>query len=327
MTRFPRRLLLSGLLAAPAIGTARAQSFPTRPVSIVVPFAPGGASDIVGRIIARGLQTQLGQPVVVENVAGAGGSIGTLRVARAAPDGYTLTLGHIGTLAANVPLYPNLGYDPRRDFAPIGLVVRNPAMLGVSLRSGVTDLRGFIEFVRARNGDATFGTAGVGSQTHLAAALFLNLTGLRATIVAYRGSGPAVQDLAAGTVDAVMEQTLTLIPAHRSGIIRALAVTTPQRITQTPDVPTFAEAGLPAFDAGNWQALAAPRGTPEPVIARLTAALIAAQDDPEVRQRFADLAAEVPQAADRGPAYLARHIDTEVTRWIRIVREADIRLD
>ncbi|MGG5809633.1 Bug family tripartite tricarboxylate transporter substrate binding protein [Falsiroseomonas sp. CW058] len=324
--RVTRRLLLSAMaagLARPAL----AQSFPARAVTIVVPFAPGGASDIVGRIIARGLQTQLGHPVVVENVAGAGGSIGTVRVARAPADGYMLTLGHIGTLAANVPLYPNLGYDPRRDFAPIGLVVRNPAMLGVSLRSGVRDLRGFIEHVRAKQGEATFGTAGSGSQTHLAAALFLNLTGLRGTIVAYRGSGPAVQDLAAGTIDAVMEQTLTLIPAHRSGIIRALAVTTRQRIEQVPDVPTFAEAGLPAFDAGNWQALAAPRGTPEPVVARLVAALSAAQDDPEVQQRFRDLAAEIPAPADRGPAFLARHIDAEVTRWIRIVREANITVD
>jgi tripartite-type tricarboxylate transporter receptor subunit TctC len=326
MIRTTRRLLLAGA-AATLSRPAFAQGFPARAVTIVVPFAPGGASDIVGRIIARGLQTQLGQPVVVENVAGAGGGIGTQRVARAAADGYTLTLGHIGTLAANVPLYPNLGYDPRRDFAPIGLVVRNPAMLGVSLRSGVRDLRGFIEYVRAKNGEATFGTAGSGSQTHLAAALFLNLTGLRGTIVAYRGSGPAVQDLAAGTIDAVMEQTLTLIPAHRSNIVRALAVTTQARIEQTPDVPTFAEAGLPAFDAGNWQALAAPRGTPDAVVARLAAALSAAQDDAEVLQRFRDLAAEVPTGNDRGPAFLARHIEAEVTRWTRIVRDANITLD
>jgi tripartite-type tricarboxylate transporter receptor subunit TctC len=326
MPHATRRLLLTGLaaLAAPA---ARAQTFPARPVTIVVPFAPGGASDIVGRIVARGLQAQLGQPVIVENLAGAGGTIGTQRVARAAPDGYTLTLGHSGTLAANVALYPNLAYDPRRDFAPIGLVVRNPVMLAVSLRSDVRDLRGFLEYLRARNGDATFGTAGAGSQTHLASALFLNMTERQGTIVAYRGSGPAVQDLAAGTIDAVVEQTLSLIPAHRSNLVRALAVTTERRLEQVPDVPTFAEAGLPAFDAYNWQALAAPRGTPEPVVAQLAAALSRAQDDPEVQQRFRDLAAEVPSGADRNPAFLARHIEGEVTRWGNIVRAANITLD
>lgn len=322
-----RRLVLSGLIGGAAAGPALAQGFPTRPVTINVPFAPGGSSDVVGRIIARGLQAQLGQPVVVENTAGAGGTIGTQRVARAAPDGYTLTLGHSGTLAANVPLYPNLGYDPRRDFAPIGLVVRNPVVLAVSLRSGVQDLRGFIDFVRAKNGDATFGTAGSGSQTHLASALLLHLADLRGTIVAYRGSGPAISDLVAGTLDAVVEQTLTLIPAHRSGLVRALAVTTRHRLEQIPDVPTFAELGMPQFDASNWQALAAPRGTPEPVLARLAAALSAAQDDPEVQQRYQELAAEVPPPGDRGPAFLARHIETEVARWTETVQAAGIRLD
>jgi tripartite-type tricarboxylate transporter receptor subunit TctC len=324
--RLPRRVLLPALAGLAVAPRAMAQAFPARPVTIVVPFAPGGASDIVARIIARGMQGPLGQPVVVENVGGAGGTIGTQRVARATPDGYTLTLGHIGTLGANVALYPNLGYDPR-EFAAIGLVIRNPAMLGVSLRSGVRDLAGFRDFLRRRNGDATFGTAGTGSQTHLAAALFLNLTGLKATIVAYRGSGPAMQDLAAGTIDAMMEQTLTLIPAHRSGVVRALAVTGARRVDQVPDVPTFAEAGLPQFDAANFQALAAPRGTPEPVVARLAAALSAALDDPEVIGRFRDLAAEIPQGGDRGPAYLTRHIDAEVTRWARIVREANITVD
>jgi tripartite-type tricarboxylate transporter receptor subunit TctC len=322
-----RRLVLSGLIGAAAAGPALTETFPTRPVTINVPFAPGGASDIVGRIIARGLQTQLGQPVIVENSAGAGGTIGTQRVARAVPDGYTLTLGHSGTLAANVPLYPNLGYDPRRDFAPIGMVVRNPVVLAVSLRTGVQDMRGFLEHLRARNGDATFGTAGSGSQTHLASALFLHQTGLQGTIVAYRGSGPAVSDLTAGTIDAVVEQTLSLIPAHRSGLVRAIAVTTQQRLDQIPDVPTFAEAGMPQFDAYNWQALAAPRGTPEPVLHRLAAALSAAQDDPDVQQRFKDLAAETPPPSERGPRFLARHIEGEVARWTQIVQAAGIKLD
>lgn len=329
--RISRRLIIRSMfassLAAAAMHPALAQNFPTRAITINVPFAPGGASDIVGRIIARGMQTHLGQPVIVENTAGAGGSIGTLRVARSAPDGYTLTLGHSGTLAANVALYPNLGYDPRRDFDPVGLVVRNPVVLAVSLRSGVRDMRGFLEMVRGRNGDATFGTAGSGSQTHLASALFLHLTGLKGTIVSYRGSGPAVSDLAAGTIDAVVEQTLSLIPAHRAGLAHAIAVTTERRLEQIPDVPTFAEAGLPAFDAYNWQALAAPRGTPRPVLARLVAALLAAQGDPEVQQRFKDLAAETPEPADRGPDFLARHIGSEVTRWSAIVQSAGIRLD
>jgi tripartite-type tricarboxylate transporter receptor subunit TctC len=315
------------LLALAAVPAAAAQTFPSRPVTIIVPFAPGGASDVVGRIVAKGLQQHLGQPVVVENVSGAGGTIGTQRAARAAPDGYTLTLGHMGTLAANVVLYPNLGYDPRRDFAPIGLVVRNPVVLGVSLRSGVRDFRGFLDYLRARGGDATFGTAGAGSQTHLASALFLHLTGLRGTIVSYRGSGPAINDLVAGTIDAVIEQTLSLIPAHRGGTIVALAVTTRERLAQIPDVPTFAEVGLPQFDAYNWQALVAPRRTPEAAVARLSAALDAALDEAEARQRFEELAAETPGAPDRGPEPLRRHIEGEVAKWADLIRVAGIRID
>ncbi|MCK8784511.1 tripartite tricarboxylate transporter substrate binding protein [Roseomonas sp. NAR14] len=325
-----RRSLLLAPLALAAVLLARpaeAQEFPTRAVTMVIPYAPGGSTDVLGRIVARGMGKALGQPVVVENQGGAGGNIGTQRVVRAAPDGYTLTFGNLGPLAANVQLYPNLGYDPRRDLAPIGVAASNPMVLAVSPRIEVRDLAGLLGHLRAEDGNVPFGNAGPGSTSHLAASLFLQLSGTRATLVGYRGVGPVLTDLAAGVVEVLIDQTLTLIPAHRGGTARALAVATPQRLPQLPDVPTFAEAGVPGFDMQVWNALLAPAGTPAPVIARLVAALNAGLDDPEAKQRLEELAAVVPQGEARGPEALRRLIASEVDRWSGLIRDASIRVE
>jgi tripartite-type tricarboxylate transporter receptor subunit TctC len=317
------RVIVAIIVSCLGIFGAQAETYPSRPVTIIVPFAAGGTTDAVARIVARYMSADLGQPVLVENVAGAGGTIGTNRAVRATPDGYTLTFGHFGTLAANSILYPELNYDPRRDITPIGVAVRNPMVLAVSNRMGVQDFKSFVELLRQRGDRITFGTAGKGSQTDMASALFLHLLGLRATRVSYRGSGPAINDVVAGNVDAILEQTLGLMPLHVAKSLRALAVNTSERIDQMPDVPTFAEVGLPGFNAKVWQALAAPRGLDPAVVNRLAASLGAALKTSEVRQRFADLAAEIPPPNEQGPQAMQALIASEMPRWTEVIREID----
>ncbi|WP_419897162.1 Bug family tripartite tricarboxylate transporter substrate binding protein [Roseomonas sp. USHLN139] len=329
-----KNLLKAGLAALglagailPAAAPAAAQDFPSRTITMVVPYAPGGSTDVLGRILARGMGKALGQTVVVENQGGAGGSIGTQRVVRAAADGYTLVFGNTGPLAANVALYPNLGYDPRSDLAPIGLGASNPMVIAASNRSGVRTLDALLGRLRSLKGEATFGNAGAGSTSHLAAALFLQITGTQATAVGYRGVGPAMTDLTAGVIDALIDQTLTMIPAHKGQQVVALAVATPQRLPQLPDVPTFAEAGVGHFNMAVWNALLAPAATPAPVVARLVRALDAALDDTEVRTRLGELAAVLPEGEGRGPEPLRQLIAGEVERWGVTIREAGIRVE
>jgi tripartite-type tricarboxylate transporter receptor subunit TctC len=247
-----------------------------------------------------------------------------MRAVRAEPDGYTLTFGHIGTLAANAALYPSLNYDPRRDITPIGVAVRNPMVLAVSNKSGVRSFAEFNNFLSQKAGQVMFGTAGVGSQTDLASALFLFMTGQKATRVPYRGSSMAINDLLAGHIDAVIEQTLTLIPLHNNGSVHALAVNTSERISQMTDVPTFKELGLPRFDAKVWQALAGPRGLPAAVVDRLAQSLERVLQNADVKKRFDDLAAEIPPAEERGPQAMKILIESEVPQWTKVIQDAGI---
>lgn len=326
----PRR----GLLAAvPLLGlmtrtrAADAQGgFPSRAVTMVVPAAPGGSTDALARIVARPMAVALGQSVVVENVGGAGGTIGTRRGSAAAPDGHTLIVGNNGTLAANLSLYANLGFDAR-DFAPIGLIATVPMVLAASPRSGIRTFGEFMDRLRERGEGVTFGTPGVGSTGHLAPAYFLHLAGLRATLVSYRGAGPAMADLAAGTVDAVIDQTVTMIAAHRGGTAVALAVTGPSRLSQIPEIPTFAEAGMPSFDMQVWNAVCAPRGTPRAVCERLAAALAVAFDDGEARRRLDDLSARAPASAERGPDHLGALVRQDAETWAGVVRATGMRAE
>ncbi len=318
------RAILLMVLSLVGLSDAAAQQYPNRPITIIVPFAAGGATDAIARIVSLYMAADLGQSIIVENVGGAGGSIGTMRVVKAEPDGYTLTFGHIGTLAANAALYPRLNYDPRRDITPIGVAVRNPMVLAVSNQSGVKDFEGFKDYLNRKVDQVTFGTAGAGSQTDLASALFLFMCGHKATRIPYRGSGPAINDLVAGHIDAVIEQTLTLIPLHNSGSVRALAVNTTERIRQMADVPTFKELDLPQFDAKVWQALAGPPGLPQSVVSRLAQSLEGALQNADVKKRFDDLAAEIPPAAERGPQAMKRLVESEVPRWTKVIQDAGI---
>jgi tripartite-type tricarboxylate transporter receptor subunit TctC len=262
--------------------------------------------------------------VVVENVSGGGGLVGLLRVGRAEADGHTLVFGNMGIFAALVAMNPDGGFDPRRDLAPIGLVAHVPMVLSASPRGGIRTLPALLDHIRRHGERATFGTAGVGTTSHLAPAYLLHLTGLKATLVSYRGAGPAMNDLAAGVVDAVIDQTVTMIPAHRGGTAVALATSARERVPQLPDVPTFAEAGLPAFDLVIWNALAAPRGTPPEVVARLAAAIEAALQDAEMRRRLEELAAIIPPPEERGPEALGARIAGDAAKWIEVVRQTGL---
>jgi tripartite-type tricarboxylate transporter receptor subunit TctC len=302
-------------LAAPAL----AQAFPQRNITIIVPSAPGGTLDALARYFGQAMAPLLGRSVVVENIGGAGGLIGMQRAARAEADGHTLVFGNMGVMAVGYVLNPNSGFDPRRDLAPISMVADVPMVLAASPRGQIRDLQGLLDHIR-RNGDkATFGTAGSGTTSHLAPGYLLHLAGLKATLVSYRGAGPAMTDLAAGTVDAVIDQTVTMIPAHRGGTAIALAVSAPQRIPQLPDVPSFAEAGLPGFDLVIWNAFAAPAGTPAPVVARLAEVLEGAQQDPVLQGRLRDLASTAPAPATRGPEALRQRIAADIAKWTEII--------
>ena len=319
-----RSLLAMAAAAVPARAQTGGGAWPQRTITLVVPSAPGGTLDALARFFAQAMSPALGRAVVVENVSGAGGLVGMQRAARAEPDGHTAVFGNMGVMAASVALNPDSGYDPRRDLAPVGMAAHVPMVLAASPQSGVRDLQGLLARIRERGEGVTFGTAGLGTTSHLAPALLLHLTGLKATLVSYRGAGPAMNDLAAGVVDAVIDQTVTMIPAHRGRTAVALAVSGAGRVPQIPEVPTFAEAGVPAFDLVVWNAVAAPRGTPPAVVERLAAAVEASLADEELRRRLSDLAAVPPAPEERGPEPLRRRIASDVERWTAVVRASGI---
>ncbi len=320
-----RRDLLSAALAAPVLASlARAQGAwaPSRSVTIVVPFAAGGTTDVMARLVAGPMARALGQAVVVENVTGAGGTIGATRVARAPPDGHMLLFGHVGVLAVNPHLYNRLQYDPLRDFRAVGLVGTNPMVLLVSNRSGIASLEQLRARVRA--GDLIAGTAGTGTTTHLGVLQLFAAAGGRGTLVPYRGEAPALNDLVAGTVDVMVSQGLAAIPLVQAGQARGLAVTGAARLPELPDLPTTAEAGLPGLDLEVWNALVLPRGASDAMAAAHNAALATAFEDPQVQGRFAQYATRAPVPGERTPDALAQLIAREMQRWGELLRAAGV---
>jgi tripartite-type tricarboxylate transporter receptor subunit TctC len=321
------RSVIAAIAAIVFAHAASAESFPSRPITLVVAAAAGGTTDVLARIVARRMSEDLGQSVVVENVTGGGATVGTRRVVRADADGYTLIFGNMGSLAANFRLFPNLGFDPRQDLAAVGLVAIVPMVLSVSKKSGIHDLAGLIAALKAKPGALNFGHAGPGTTTHLAAITFLHVTGTQAHDIPYRGSGPAINDLVAGTIDAVIDQTVTMIPMHTGGSVTAIATSSASRLAQIPDVPTFAEAGVPAFDLTVWNAIAAPAATPRPVLDRLEASLKTSLADADLRHRFADLAADVPQPNQIGAEPLRRLIASDIERFGPIIQAVGVKLE
>ena len=313
-------LLWGGIAAAPA------QVYPSRPITMVVPFAAGGPVDTVARILSEPMRATLGQSIIVENVTGAAGSIGVGRVARAAPDGHTLSIGHWSTHVVNGAIYP-LPYDLLRDLEPIVLLPSNPMIVVSKSAVPAKNLNEFVGWIKANEGKVSAGTAGAGSATHVAGVYFQNVTGTRFQFVPYRGTGPALQDLVAGQIDFIVDQASNSLQHVRDGKIRAYAVTASARLPSAPDIPTVAEAGLPSLDISVWYGLWAPKGTPKEIIAKLNAAAVQALSEPTVRQRFAELGLDMPPRDRLTPEALAAHQKAEIEKWWPVIKGANIKTE
>jgi tripartite-type tricarboxylate transporter receptor subunit TctC len=318
------RLVVLGLAVLTASAPpAAAQAFPSRSLTLIVPFAPGGPTDVIGRIVAQSIARSLEVSVVVENVAGNSGVTGVARAARSAPDGHVLVVGNMGTHAAAVSLQ-RLPYDPVGDFEPIGLIASTPMLLLASPKVPAADLPAFIAHVRANAPRMNFGTAGVGATSHLACALFNALIGVEVTHVPYRGTAPVLAALIAGEIDYGCDQTAGALPQVLAGTIKGMAIATRSRSPAAPGLPTSVEGGLPAFQATAWNALFAPRGTPAHALTTLRSALAAALADPEVMARMMELGADIPSAGEQSPEALTALVRAEIDKWAGIVRDAGI---
>jgi tripartite-type tricarboxylate transporter receptor subunit TctC len=315
-------LSLALAIALASIAAAQAQTYPTRPITLVVPFPPGGSTDVIARITAERMRASLGQPVVIENVGAAQGSVGVGRVARAPADGYTIDIGQWDTHVVNGAIF-QLPYDLVKDFEPIGLLSRNPLMIIGRKSLPPNDLAGLVAWLKANPEKATQGNPTAGG--HVAGAYFQKETGTHFTFVPYRGAGPAMQDLVSGQIDLLIVQPAVALPQVRTGAIKAFASTGNTRLAVASDIATVGEAGLPSLEMMGWFGLFAPKGTPREVIAKLSAAVNDALSDPGVRQRLADLGQEIPEPAQRTPQALGDLQKAEIEKWWPIIKAANIR--
>jgi tripartite-type tricarboxylate transporter receptor subunit TctC len=304
-----------------AAAPVQAQNFPTRPITLIVPFPPGGSTDVAGRIVADKMGAFLGQPVIVENVGGAGGSIGVGRLARATPDGYTIDIGQWDTHVGSI-IY-NLNYDLETDFEPIGLISNNPQLLVATKALPADDLKGLVAWMKAHPGDAKFVNQNAAAQ--VSGLLLQKLTDTKVLFIPYRGAGPAMTDLISGQVDLLVAQGAVTLPQIRAGAIKAIVNMSPQRSGAIPDIPTSDEAGVPGLYMSGWFGLFAPKGTPRAVIARLNDALVEALADPKVRMRFAELGLDIAPRTQQTPAGLAAFHKAEIAKWWPIIKDAGIR--
>ncbi|APV52554.1 hypothetical protein BWI17_19925 [Betaproteobacteria bacterium GR16-43] len=305
---------------------ASAQEYPTRAITITVPFAAGGPTDTVTRLVGQSMSKTLGQPIIVENVGGAGGTIGVEKVARAKPDGYTLLLMHIG-ISTSPSLYRNLRYDPVKDLEPVGLVTDVPMTFIGKKDFPPKDMKELITYVKANKDKVTYANAGVGAASHLCGMLFMSAVGVDLTTVPYKGTGPAMTDLMGGQVDFMCDQTTNTTPQIKGGKVKAYAVTTKTRVASLPELPTMEEAGLKGFEVGIWHGIWAPKGTPKAVIDKLTAALQAALKDPSIIAKFAELGTEPVPQPRATPAALDAHLKSEIAKWAPIIKKAGIYAD
>jgi tripartite-type tricarboxylate transporter receptor subunit TctC len=322
-----KKLVLAAMLAiAASVTSAAAQNYPSRQISIIVPFAAGGPTDTIARIMAQAMGVALGQTVIVENTTGAAGSIGVARVARAAPDGYTIGIGHWSTHVVNAAVY-QLNYDVLNDFEPISLIATNPQLVVSKNAVPAKTLSELVAWVKQNQDKIVQGTAGAGSASHIGGILFQKLTDTKFQFVPYRGTAPVMQDLLAGTIDLTFDQAANSLPQVRAGQIRAYAVTAKNRIPSAPDIPTVDEAGLPNFYVAVWHALWVPKNTPKPVIAKLVDAVHTALADPNVQKRLTDLGQEIPPRDQQTPEALHAYHKAELDKWVPIIKAAGVKAE
>jgi tripartite-type tricarboxylate transporter receptor subunit TctC len=323
----PRRRFLHlalGAATSPAVSRiARAQTYPARPITMIVPFAPGGPTDVIGRVVAEGMRASLGQPVVIENVTGAAGSIGVGRVARAAPDGYTISIGQWGSHVTNGAIYA-LPYDLLNDFAPLAWVATGVPLIVSRNALPAKNLTELIAWLRANPDKASEGTAGAGSPQHIAGVYFQQETGTRFQFVPYRGVAPAMLDLMAGQLDFMIDQATNSLPQVVAGKIRAYAVTAKTRLAAAPEIPTVDEAGLPGFYVSIWQGLWVPKRTPPDIVAKLNAAVVSALATQRLRQRYDEIVQEIPPRDQQTPEALGALQKAEIDKWWPIIKAAGI---
>lgn len=322
MTILNRRAAVAALGAVAMLGAAPAlaQDYPTRPITIIVPFAAGGPTDVVTRLVAEPMSKTLGQPIIIENVVGAGGTTGATRAARAANDGYTFIMGHVGTHAASVALYPKLAYDPRTDFEPIALI--NGAAIVVAAKKDLPpkDFKEFVAYVKANETKLNQAHAGVGAVSYITCELLNGIIGVKPVGVPFQGTGPAMNALVGGQVDYMCDQITNVVPQVNGGTIKAYAVATPERSPSLPNLPTAAEGGLPNYQASAWNALFAPKGTPKAILEKVNAAAAKALDDEKVIARMKELGNDIPKPDQRKPEALGKLVKDEVDKWGKFLK-------
>jgi tripartite-type tricarboxylate transporter receptor subunit TctC len=324
-----RRTALASLAAGVATVAARstmAQAYPSKPINLIVPFAAGGPTDLLARIFGEHMGRELGQQFIIDNVTGAAGSIAVGKAARAAPDGYTIQIGHVGTNVANGIIYKNLTYNLLTDLVPIARLPQNPMLVVSSSQVAAKDLKELVAWLKANPDKIPGGTAGIGSASHLGALAFFAATGTSYRLIPYRGTGPAMQDLVANQIQIMVDQSSNSLPQVRAGKIKAYGVTAKARSPAAPEIPTTAEAGFP-MDVSIWHGLWAPKGTPAEVIAKLNAAAVATMQDPAIRTRLEDLGQDLPTLAEMAPAAFAAFQTTEYVRWKAILGAANVKIE
>jgi tripartite-type tricarboxylate transporter receptor subunit TctC len=320
--------LAAGAAALPAVSSiAKAQAYPTRTVTLIVPFAAGGATDVAARVAAEHMSRILGQQVVVENVPGAGGTTGSLRAKRANADGYTILMGHMGTHAVAPSLYPNLAYRPETDFEPIGVVIELPLLIAARRDFPANDLKEFVAYAKANSDKLNMAHAGVGSNAFNFGLVLNSIIGIKPALVPFAGTGPATNAMLGGQVDYLVTGVPEVGQQIVAGMLKGYAIGAPERDAAVPNVPTAKEAGMPEFEALPWFALFAPKGTPRPILDKLSDALDQALDEPNVRKRLAELGSNVPSRAKRGQQPLAAIVKSEIARWAPIIKAANIKAE
>ena len=321
-----RKTILAAIAVLAFGGSAAAQNFPSRPITIIVPFSAGGPSDAMARILGERMKVTLGETVLVENVTGAGGSVGVGRAVRSPPDGYTVSFGHLGTHVANGAIY-KLGYDLVTDLEPVALLPSNPMIIVSKKGVPATSLKEFLAWLKAQPSPPTAGTAGAGSGSHIAGLYFENVAGIKLQYVPYRGTGPAMNDLVAGQIDLIVDQTSNSIGQVRAGNIRAYAITDSKRVESASDIPTVDEAGLPGFHMTLWSGLWVPKDTPKDVVAKLNAAAIDALNDPAVRKQLENLGLQMPPKDKLTPEALGAWQKAEIAKWWPMIKAANVKVD